>query len=945
MRQYEDLRKISINREAPRSYYIPYESLEKALIGDRFSSKYYTSLNGIWNFRYFSRDIDVPENIECWDKIEVPSCWQLQGYEKPYYTNLNYPFPVDPPYVPDENSCGIYERMFELKSDEIERDNYIVFEGVSSCFYLYVNDIFVGYSQGSHLQAEFEITKYVLEGHNKLTVRVLKWCSGSYLEDQDFFRFNGIFRDVYLLSREKGHIKDIEINAKCDGIKANCKKYDIYDMEGRIADPSKMQLWTAETPYLYTVVVQEAGEFIPIKVGIRDISVSDNLELLINGRSVKLKGINRHDTHPTKGYSMSDADLKLDLLKMKELNINTIRMSHYPPTPEFLTMCDEIGFYVIDETDLEMHGFATRNTGYGWDDKANPEEWIHSHSEWERAFIDRAQRMVERDKNHPCIIMWSTGNESGHGINHRKMIEWMRNRDSSRLVHCEDASRQDYHGVSDVCSLMYPDIETLEKNYILNDEWREPIFLCEYSHAMGNGPGDVHDYMDLIYKYPKLIGGCIWEWADHTVIENEVPKYGGDFGELTHDGNFCCDGLVFYDRSFKAGSLNTKYCYQNFASEYSEGKLKITNLYDFTNLSKYEFRAELCVDGIAVDEKIFTVNCEPHQTAEIDFSYEIPPCQLGVYLNVYQLENGYERGFVQHELLSVSPCFEFGSKNVEISYDDKIITVKTFETCYQIEKLTGYLISISKNGKELLAAPTRLTAWRAPTDNDRKIKTKWGLVNDDNQSGININKLFNKVYSINVEENKVIVIGSLAGVSRIPFLKHTIVYEFFVGGELKISLDGEINEKINCPYLPRLGFEFTLSKPNDSFSYFGMGELENYCDMHYHSKMGAYSSTAEKEYVPYIMPQEHGNHIRTKVLKMGAGIDFVAKDEFEFRVSEYTNEALTCATHTNELFKNGFTNVRIDYMVSGIGSNSCGPELIEKYRLPKGKFIFEFCIK
>lgn len=945
MREYEDLSKLSVNREAPRSYYIPYESLEKALIGDRFSSKYYTSLNGIWNFRYFSRDIDVPENIEEWDRIEVPSCWQLCGYERPYYTNLNYPFPVDPPYVPDENPCGIYERTFELKDDEVRRDNYIVLEGVSSCFYLYINDIFVGYSQGSHLQSEFDITRYVLEGYNKVTVKVLKWCSGSYLEDQDFFRFNGIFRDVYLLSRERGHIKDIEINATLKGITVNCERYYVYDMDGRIADLTNIQPWTAETPYLYTVVIQESGEFIPIKVGIREIGISENLELLINGRSVKLKGINHHDTHPTKGYTMSDDDLRLDLSKMKELNINTIRMSHYPPTPELLTMCDEMGFYVIDETDLEMHGFATRNSGYGWDDKANPDEWIHSDPKWEAAFIDRAQRMVERDKNHPCIIMWSTGNESGHGINHRKMIKWIRERDSTRLVHCEDASRQEYHGISDVCSLMYPNIKALERDYILNDEWTEPVFLCEYSHAMGNGPGDVHEYMELMYKYPKLIGGCIWEWADHTVIENGVPKYGGDFDELTHDGNFCCDGLVFYDRSFKAGSLNVKYCYQGFASEYRNGRLKITNLYDFNNLSRYQFKAEFSVDGIVLDEKGIVIDCEPHRTVEIELTYKIPPCKLGAYLNIYQFEDGYERGFAQHELLEVFPSLEFDDKNVEITDEEGLITVKTAMGSYQIERLTGQLTSISKNGKEMLAAPTRLTAWRAPTDNDRKIKYKWGLVDGDNQSGININKLFNKVYSVSVEKNEVIVVGSLAGVARAPFLRYTVTYEFFGSGEVKILLDGNVNENISFPYLPRLGFEFSLKKQNDSFAYFGMGELENYCDMHYHAKMGAYSSTAENEYVPYIMPQEHGNHTHTKILKMGDGIDFVARDEFEFRVSEYTSEELTRATHIDELRKNGFTNVRIDYMVSGIGSNSCGPELLEKYRLPKGRITFELCIK
>lgn len=944
MREYERLDKISENREPQRAYYIPYDTLEKALAGDKRESKFYRLLNGDWNFKYFESELDIPEQIEEWDTIPVPSCWQLHGYDQIGYTNVNYPIPVNPPYVPDMNPCGIYNTSFLIEGDWENRKTYIVFEGVCSCIYLYINGQYVGYSQGSHLQAEFEISKYVRPGENELTAKVFKWCSGSYLEDQDFFRFSGIFRDVYLLSREENHIKDVKVTADCRAISVSASEYEIYDAENQIADLTCPILWNAENPYLYTVVIKGETEYIPIKVGMREINISDKFELLVNGVSVKIKGVNHHDTNGNKGYVLSDEELKNDLVKMKELNINAVRMSHYPPTPEFLNMCDEMGFYVIDETDIEMHGFVSRNTGYAWDDREYPDEWISCIPEWEDSFIDRAERMYERDKNHACVIMWSTGNESGHGYHHKKMIDWLRERDQSRLIHCEDASRQKYHGRADVVSLMYEPVPDLEENYINNPELPYPIFLCEYSHAMGNGPGDVYDYVELMYRYPKFIGGCIWEWADHTVIKDSVPMYGGDFNELTHDGNFCCDGLVFYDRQFKAGSYNAKYSYQYFGSEYKNGKLYITNYYDFTNLDRYEFKLEKVVDGNVVESYSKTIDAEPHKTVEVDVPFDFADaCKMGIYLNVYQLDNGYERGFVQHEIKSVKINPDMGEGIACLTEDVKHIYAKTEYAEYAVSKLTGCITSIMKNGEELLAEPIRLTAWRAPTDNDRKIKYNWGLY-EDNLSGININRMFSKVYSCEFEGNEITVTGSLAGVARMPFLYHTIKYRFFKNG-VQIIAGGEMNERINCPFLPRLGFEFALNKENDTFTYFGMGDGENYCDMCHHTKIGKYSSSAEKEYVNYIMPQEHGNHTRTKILAMDCGLEFIGDSEFEFNVSEYTAEMLTQAMHINELVKNNKTNVRIDYKVSGIGSNSCGPQLLEKYWMGKGKFEFSFFIK
>lgn len=946
MRNYENTERLHENREPQRAYYIPYESLEAALKGDKNKSEYYRLLNGEWNFKFFQRDIDVCENITDWDKIPVPSCWQIHGYEAPYYTNVNYPYPVDPPYVPDENPCGVYRRYFEIDDKWSARETYIIFEGVCSCMELYINGEYVGFSQGSHMQAEFNIAKYLKKGTNEVVVKVMKWCFGSYLEDQDFFRFNGIFRDVYLLSREQGHIKDIDINADCENIYVSCDDYEIYDADGNIADLENPVLWNAENPYLYTVVVKGKTEYIPIKVGMRTVGISDKFELLINGVSVKLKGVNHHDTNPYKGYTMSDEDIRNDLLKMKELNINTIRTSHYPPTPEFLNMCDELGFYVIDEADLETHGFVNRDIANGYDDRVKPEEWTSNMPEWKDAYLERAERMVERDKNHACIIVWSTGNESGHGANHRSMIKWIRNRDSSRLIHCEDASRQGYEDIPDLYSRMYPDTEYVKR--AANDRLLEhPVFLCEYSHAMGNGPGDVHDYMEVMYANSKFIGGCIWEWADHTVVVDGVPKYGGDFNEQTEDGNFCCDGLVFHDRSFKAGSLNAKYSYQYFTTEFGDGKLFVTNRYDFTNLNKYDFKLELTVDGEAVEEKSIKIDVEPHMTVEVKIPFDVNrDAKLGVYLNLYQYENGYERGFVQHEIKDVKPSVELDDAFTAFTEDKYNIYAETNDVKYTFSKLYGNFESIVKNGEEILDGHVRLTMWRAPTDNDRHVRARWGRY-PNHYNAENLDNMFSKVYECKIDNNKIIVSGSLCGISRAPVFKYTSEFEFFKNGTVKVSLKGSVKDAYDLEkdYLPRLGYEFTLKKKNDGFTYFGMGDGENYCDMHYHAKIGKYTSCAEKEYVNYIVPQEHGNHIRTKVLKMNSGLEFIGSSEFEFNVSEYTSEALTKAMHIDELHKNGKTNLRIDYKVSGIGSASCGPALMDQYRLNKRNIEFAYFIR
>lgn len=562
IRKYENLELIHENTLKPRAHYIPYDSLEKALEGNKAKSSYYTLLNGEWEFRYFSRDIDCPDVISEWDKIDVPSCWQMRGYEKPYYTNVNYPYPVDPPYVPNDNPLGVYRKIITVSKEQSDRENYIVFEGVAPCVELFINGEYVGFSTVSHSTSEFKIN--LNEGENEIIAKVYKWCASSYLEDQDFFRNNGIFRDVYILSRNKGHLFDIEIGFDSKGIYCD-ENYTVYDCEGHKTDLSDPILWNAEKPYLYTVIIEAAGEYIPFKVGLRDQSVSEKGELLINGVSVKLKGVNHHDTHPLEGYAMDYDFMRNELLKMKELNINAIRTSHYPPQPDFIELCDELGFYVIDEADLETHGFVSRsyetlNACYGYD---KSDIWPCKDLKWSSAFVDRAERLYERDKNHTCVIMWSMGNESNFGENFEKMADFLHSRENerkgiNRLVHYEGAPNREKiekdSSCVDIVSRMYTSpYETVEYYYKTGDT--RPFVWCEYAHAMGNGPGDLADYWKVIDNTPYTIGAFIWEWADHVAQNDEGNFcYGGDFGELTHDGNFCCDGLVLNDRSFKSGS-------------------------------------------------------------------------------------------------------------------------------------------------------------------------------------------------------------------------------------------------------------------------------------------------------------------------------------------------------------------------------------------------------
>lgn len=934
-RYYENIQKTSENRLKQRAYYIPK------------GQAIYTLLNGVWDFQYYENG-DAVEEFTFNDKIDVPSCWQLRGYEGPNYTNINYPYPCDPPFVPDINPMGVYRRTFNIKDEN--KQHYIVFEGVSSLAELYINGQYVGFTTGSHLQAEFDITPYTNAGENEIIVAVRKWCGVSYLEDQDFFRFNGIFRDVYVLERPKNHIKDIKITTKNNDIliktdkKATVALYyndelleeKVINKEGSFTVQDKKE-WTAETPELYTLMFKCASEEITQKVGFREIEITKEGVFLLNGQAIKLRGVNHHDTHGFEGWCETKEELLLDLYKMKELNINTVRTSHYPPSPVFLEMCDELGFYVILESDLETHGMVRKNPnrsyGYEWE---HQQDWINNDLSWEKEFISRMERSYHRDKNHASVIMWSVGNENGFGETYKRTVAWMRAMDPTRPTHCEDACRVGINDQSDIYSCMYPPVSDVIK-FATDERIKTPVFLCEYSHAMGNGPGDVWDYWEVFYKYPKCLGGCIWEWADHTVVVDGVCKYGGDFeNELTNDGNFCSDGLVFYDRTFKTGSYEAKAAYAPFRIKLKGDKVVYTNYYDFTDLSEYKITYKVLKDGEIFDKGELKTDVKPHKNFE--FKVQLPKeCYLGAAVSVSLYKGKKEIATLEVPVKCTIIEQKKSTELCELFEDDLTIYANGERFKYAFSKQTGNLISMFIDGSEQLKAPVSLSLFRAPTDNDRHMRDFWCNMNI--WQGENLDIAFNKIYDMFIKDGKIHVQASYAGISRRPVYKYKLVLTVFNDGRINCKMNGEVHN--SAVYLPRIGFEYVLKKKNASFEYFGYGPMESYIDSMHHASLTKHKSSADKEYVNYIYPQEHGNHTNVKELKIGK-IKFSAKKGMDINVSSFSAMQLYKANHTDEIGASDGTYIHVDYRNSGLGSASCGPRIIEKYSINEKKINFEY---
>jgi beta-galactosidase len=988
---WEDLKVLQVNREAPRAYYIPYGEAEAASSGKRGRSPFYQTLNGRWKFQYHSsvKDVedgfyDVSADVSAWDDLTVPSCWQVKGYDQLQYTNVNYPFPCDPPYVPNDNPAGLYVREFNISENWDEKEKYIVFEGVNSCFYLWINGEFAGYSQGSRVPAEFNISPYIKSGKNRMAVMVLKWCDGTYIEDQDLWRFSGIFRDVYLLARDQNHIVDVfnkqEISddfqkavLKCElettdrfKVKAqlrNAKGDVIHEGQAMIDRKGSLEfevlepvLWNAENPYLYSLYIYSGDEVLLFQVGFRKVEIKDGV-FIINGAAVKLKGVNRHDSHPELGQTIPINHMSKDLVLMKRHNVNTIRTSHYPNDPRFLDLCNEYGFYLIDEADLECHGVL----------HAGDYHMLTKNPDWEDAFLDRAIRMVERDKNHPSIVMWSMGNESGYDVNHMVMARWTKGRDTSRPVHYEGVDPRHKGSpdtdVIDVESRMYSSPEYIE-NYAKDENSTKPMFLCEYSHAMGNGPGDLKDYWDIIYKYPKLMGGCVWEWSDHGIKTQsangtEYFAYGGDFGEQPNDGNFCIDGLVGPDRKPHTGLLELKQVIAPIrieAEDLRTGALIVTNLFDFIDLSHIELAWKIEKDGQLIDQgEPIHLNAAPHAVQRVSIAYELPEESRGRYfltvscrskMDTRWAEAGYELCFEQFEL-PVHRVQERTARKMPAILLNKSghqLSIEGFDFKHVFDMYDGVFIKVAKHGMDMIAAPAKFNIWRAPTDNDRKIKHRWM---EEGYDRATMHVYGSEITNQTETSVEIAVKFSLGGYIKIPILHGLALWK--VDGTGEISLQVSITVREGLAFLPRFGLQLTMPQGTEEVEYFGLGPHESYIDKRQSVKKGKYLLTVDEMFENYIMPQENGSRYGTEWAivsnEQGMGMKFSGSDDFSINVAHYTPEDLTSAAHDYELVRRKETIVQLDYKISGVGSNSCGPELLVPYRLDEKEFKFELRLK
>ena len=998
MEKYNNLSLVSENRQPARAYYVPARNVDCAKMPRENNNESYCSLCGEWGFQYYESPMDLPDSFENYkpqETIPVPSCFECYGYGQIQYTNINYPFPYNPPYTLSKNPVGVYTRDFiRPQGDRI----YIVLEGVSSYFELFINGVYVGMSRGSHLTSEFEITDFLNFQKNNITVAVYAWNCESYLEDQDCFRFHGIFREVYLLSRPQNHLRDLfikpqpngEILIECDFVgKILPLEINIFDTNGKpvhkIENPLK---WSAEKPYLYGVLIKAGEEYIYKTVGFKTVGTSEKGEFLVNGVPVKLKGVNRHDSNPKYGYCTTVEDMLTDVRLMKQHNINCIRTSHYPNDPRFLEICDREGMYIIDECDQETHGVEA---AVGFCSLKSIEE-MADNPKWLPSYMDRIERMVERDKNATSVIWWSLGNEGQFGENHRKMAEYVRARDPQRLVHYERTAFPDksYNVPIDPCvdviSRFYTGLENLRK---IGEDTQEkrPYFLGEYAHAMGLGPGELEDYWSLIYAYPRLIGGCVWEWCDHAV-ETKLKNgetgylYGGDNGEFPHDGNFCCDGLVFPNRTPSTGLLEYKKVLEPCHIECKDAKkgiFEISNRYDFTDLSDFDFTYNIMCDGIELMNDAFSVSLEPHSKTEIHLPYSLPQsCNYGTYIEIYMTakantgwcKKGHEIAFYQHELpvqksspkKPNSKCMAKHEKML-VTYKKRYIKVSQGKSEYTFDLVLGSLCSYSKDGKELLMRPSKLIIWRALTDNDIAMKEKW--------LSEFFHKAFFNVYSYETVEKansfSVSFNGAIGPNSRIPIYEASLCYTVS-NGELKTAIHAkrnkiaalnrthteettlDLNEKKPLDEVPRFGVRFALNEELENIEYFGMGDRECYADFKAHAKMGLYRSTVTKEYEPYIRPQECGNHLKTQYLLLSdnignSAVKFSGLPSFDFSALHFTVEELDRKQHAFELQKSNTTEVLICYKNRGVGSSSCGPDLSERYCVNDSEISFEFLMK
>ena len=1002
-RYYEDLDFLHEHTMPPRAYYIPASHRMEDLVEHREASDRLQLLNGMWKFRYFESIYDVKDafyesgyDTSGFDEIPVPGVWQVAGYDTHQYTNIRYPFPFDPPYVPQDIPCGAYVHTFSYAKDKKAPKVYLNFEGVDSCFYVWVNGVYTGYSQVSHATSEFDVTDVIEEGENTIAVLVLKWCDGSYLEDQDKFRMSGIFRDVYLLKRPEKAVQDYrittEITEACAKITLDISYYQetpvtvsVEDAAGTVAaqaviskagtvtlEIANPELWNTEHPYLYTLILQNADETIEDAIALRTVAIQERV-LYFNGQAIKLRGVNRHDSDPVTGFTVDVAKIRKDLVLMKEHNFNAIRSSHYPNAPYFYQMCDRYGFLVCDEADIEAHGpfmlYRKEDTDYNRFKKWN--EKIADDPAWEQAILDRVKRMVARDKNRFCIIFWSMGNESAYGCNFEKALAWTKKYDPSRITQYESARYRNYdvtydYSNLDLYSRMYPALSEIEE--YLEKDGSKPFLLVEYCHSMGNGPGDLEDYFQIIQKDARMCGGFVWEWCDHAIAHGQAENgktkyyYGGDHGETIHDGNFCMDGLVYPDRTPHTGLLEYKNVYRPVrVVSYDEktGRLVLHNYMDFDDISDYaDILYEITVDGLCVQKGVLDeVSIAPHSDGVMTLKLDIP--QSGkVYLKLrYQLKKELPLLPAKHELgfdevllanvdgrnqTAVKWLAEAEEKNeISVSETDTEITLKASDFTYAISKRTGLFTKLQYAGRDYLNHPMELNIWRAPTDNDMYIRAKW--------ENAHFHEAYTRAYKVETIQNQygVIVMSHVGVVAPTvqKILDVELVWKVESSGRITASM--EVSKDAEFPELPRFGVRVFFNKNLSEASYYGMGPQESYRDKHRAASHGLYRSAVKDLHEDYIMPQENGSHFDCDYVELyngRYGIAAVSETPFSFQASNYTQEMLAQAKHNYELEESDSTVLCIDYALNGIGSNSCGPEVLAAYRFDEKEFQFGFTL-
>ena len=1002
-RYYEDLSVLHENTMPARAYYIPASKRMDNLVEHREESDRMQLLNGTWKFQYFNSIYDVQDpffekdyDTENFDEIQVPSVWQMAGYDTHQYTNIRYPFPFDPPYVPQDIPCGTYAHTFVYHKDENAPKAFLNFEGVDSCFYVWINGSYVGYSQVSHMTSEFDITDLLRDGENSIAVLVMKWCDGSYLEDQDKFRMSGIFRDVYILKRPKQAISDYHIKTRIEDMLAKVEiemkfysplnvKISIEDRNGAVValgsiaeegtavlEIASPELWNTENPYLYKLILETENEVIVDHIALRKIEIKDQV-IYLNGQKIKFRGVNRHDSDPVTGFTINPEQITTDLTLMKQHNFNAIRSSHYPNAPFFYEMCDKYGFMVIDEADIEAHGpfmiYRKEDTDYNrfkrWNEK------IADDPVWEEAIVDRVKLMVERDKNRFCIVMWSMGNESAYGCNFEKALEWTKNFDPDRITQYESARYRNYdetydYSNLDVYSRMYPALSEIQE--YLDKDGSKPFLLVEYCHSMGNGPGDFEDYFQMIQDNDKMCGGFVWEWCDHAIAHGTAENgktiyaYGGDHGEEIHDGNFCMDGLVYPDRTVHTGLLEYKNVYRParvISYDKESGELVLHNYMDFDDLKDYvKISYELTQDGLVISKgKLPEVSAAPHSEGKINLKINVPEsgkCYLKFIYHLKKelplLDEDHILGFDEIEVSKDGAKCKLAEKwlqktavdsELQVNENDTQIHIKGREFAYTIDKRTALFTEMKFAGREYLNHPMELNVWRAPTDNDMYIKSEWKKAHYD--------KAYTRAYTTEVVQGKhgvkITSHASVVAETVQKILDVTITWKIEAAG--KIDADIAVTKDDEFPDLPRFGVRMFLDKKLSAVRYFGMGPQESYCDKHQAASHGLYRADVGDLHEDYIRPQENGSHYDCEYVELNNsryGIVASAEKAFSFNASYYTQEELEKKTHNYELTESDSVVFCVDYALNGIGSNSCGPVVLEQYRFDDVLFRFQFTL-